>query len=270
MTRPRPAAAVARLFVAALLAASFVTALGPLAHPAPVAASTADTMESRILASINAERAKYGLVALRVHSGLVSLAGDRAAYMASIGSLLHISCLSCTLNSRGIQWYGAGEVIASNNYPWGSWSADIVFKSWKNSSTHRALLLSSKFNYIGIGVAYRSANSSTYAEAVLTESKDRTNPWAKMSSVSRSGTTVSWSWTGADTTLQTHTAGLKNFDVQYRVDSGTWTTIRSGTTAKSLSLTSRAHGHYYSLRVRARDNLGYVSSYSAELRTWVP
>jgi len=270
MTRPRLAAAVPRLLIAALLAASFVTALGPLAHPAPVAASTADTMESRILGSINAERARYGLVPLRVHSGLVGLAGDRAAYMASIGSLQHLSCLSCTLNSRGVQWYGAGEAIASNNYPWGSWSADIVFKSWMSSSTHRALLLSSKFNYIGIGVAYRSANGSTYADAVLTESRDQTKPWARMSSVSRSSTTVSWAWTGADITLQTHTAGLKSFDVQYRVDSGSWTTIRSGTTARSLSLGSRAHGHYYSLRVRARDNLGYVSSYSAELRIWVP
>ena len=270
MTRPRPVAAVSRLLVAAFLAASFVTALGPMAHPSAVAASTADTMESQILGSINAERAKRGLVALRVHSGLADLAGDRAAYMASIGRLQHISCLSCTLNGRAIQWYGAGEVIASNNWPWGSQSADTVFKSWMASSTHRAILMSSKFNYIGIGVAYRSANHSTYASAVLTESKDRTKPWAKMSSTSRSGTTVYFSWTGADTKLQTHTAGLKNFDVQYRVGSGTWTTIKSGTTAKSLSLSSRAHGHYYGLRVRARDNLGYVSSYSAEMRIWVP
>jgi uncharacterized protein YkwD len=270
MARSRPFGAVSRLVLAALLAAGFVTALGPLAHPSAVAASTADTMESQLLGSINAERAKYGLVPLRLHSGLVDLAGDRAAYMAAIGAMQHISCLSCTLNGRGIQWYGAAEVIAGNNYPWGSQSASVVFSSWMGSSTHRAILLSSKYNYIGIGVGYRSSNHYTYASAVLTESKDRTKPWAKMSSTSRSGTTAYWSWTGADTKLQTHTAGLKNFDVQYRVGSGTWTTIRSGTTAKSLSLGSRAHGHYYSLRVRARDNLGYLSSYSAELRIWVP
>ncbi|MEO5704610.1 MAG: CAP domain-containing protein [Candidatus Limnocylindrales bacterium] len=270
MTRPRPVAAVSRLLVAALLAASFVTALGPMAHPSAVAASTADTMESRLLGLINAERTKRGLVVIRPHSGLVDLAGDRAAYMASIGGMQHISCLSCTLNGRGIQWYGAGEVIAANNYPYGNWSADVVFKSWMGSSTHRAILLSNRFNYIGIGVAYRSANHYTYASAVLTESNDRTVPWSQMLTVSRSGTTVYWTWRGADHPLQTHTAGLKNFDVQYRVDSGTWITIRSGTTAKSLSLGSRAHGHYYSLRVRARDNLGYLSPYSAYLRIWVP
>lgn len=270
MTRPRPVAAVSRLLVAALLAAGFVTALGPMAHPDAVAASTADTMESQILASINAERAKYGLVALRVHSGLADLAGDRAAYMASIGAMQHISCLSCTLSSRGIQWYGVGEVIASNNWPWGSQSADVVFKGWMSSSMHRAILLSNKFNYIGIGVAYRSSNHSTYASAVLTESKDRTNPWAKMSTASKSGANVTWTWSGADTTLQTHTAGLKNFDVQYRYETGAWSTIRSGTTAKSLTVYDRIRGHWYGVRVRARDNLGYVSGYSAEMRIWVP
>lgn len=270
MARSRPIAAIPRLLLVALVAASIGTGVGPIAHPTAVAASTATTMESEILGWINAERVNRGLVPLRLHYALIDLAGDRAASMASIGSLQHISCLSCTLNARGIQWYSAGEVIASNNYPWGDQSAKVIFNSWMGSSSHRAVLMSSTFNYIGIGVAYRSANASTYASAVLTESKDQTRPWAKMTSVSRSGTTVYWAWTGADTKLQTHTAGLWNFDVQYRVDGGSWTTIRSGTTAKSLSLSGRAHGHYYGLRIRSRDYRGIVSYYSGELRIWVP
>ena len=60
------------------------------------------------------------------------------------------------------------------------------------------------------------------------------------------------------------------WDVQRRRNDGPWTTIKSGTTLRSLSLSSRAHGHYYGLRVRARDNLGYISYYSAEMRIWVP
>lgn len=270
MARPQPSHAPIRLLLAAIVAACIATAVGPVVHPNPVAASTATTMESTILSLVNAERTKRGLVPLRLHPGLVDLAGDRAAYMASIGALQHISCLSCTLNSRGIQWYGASEVIAWSGYPWGSEAANSIFRAWKASSTHWNLLMSSTSNYIGIGVAYRSSTARTYASAVLTESKDRTAPWARMSSAARSSTTVSWSWTGADTRLQTHTSGLKNFDVQYRVDWGTWTTIRSGTTAHSLSLGSRASGHWYGLRVRARDNLGYLSAYSAEMRIWVP
>ena len=270
MARTRPIRALVRLMLAALVVASLGIAVGPMAHPGPVSAGTAETMESTILSLVNAERTKRGLVPLRIHSGLVDLAGDRAAYMASIGSLQHISCLSCTMAARGIQAYGSSEVIAWTSYPWGSQAANSIFTAWKNSPSHWSLLMSSKSNYIGIGVAYRSSNARTYASAVMTESKDRTKPWARMSSGSRSGTTVSWSWTGADTKLQTHTAGLKNFDVQYRVGSGSWVTIRSGTTAHSLSLGSRAHGHWYGLRVRARDNLGYLSSYSAELRIWMP
>jgi hypothetical protein len=105
---------------------------------------------------------------------------------------------------------------------------------------------------------------------VLSESKDRTKPWAKISGSSRSGSTVTWQWRGADMKLQTHTSGLDGFDVQYRVGSGTWSTIRSDTTATSLSLSGRAGGRYYGLRIRARDHRGNVSAYSAEVRIWVP
>ena len=271
MTRPRVSAtALSRTLLGAALAAVLATAAGPLAHPSIVAAGTADTMEAKIISLVNGERTKRGLVPLRFHSGLVDLAGDRAAYMVSINQMQHISCLACTLTSRGIQWWAAAEDIAYTTYPWGDQAAMSIFNGWKNSSGHWAILMSSNLNYIGVGVAYRSANHATYASAVLTESKDRTAPRASMLTGSRSGTTVSWSWTGYDIGLQTHTSGLKNFDVQYRVGSGTWQTIRSGTTARSLSLSGRAHGHYYGLRVRARDNAGYVSSYSAEIRIWVP
>ena len=91
-----------------------------------------------------------------------------------------------------------------------------------------------------------------------------------MTGSSRNDATVSWSWTGKDTWLQTHTAGLKSFDVQYRVDSDAWQTIRSGTTAKSLSLGSRSSGHCYSLRVRSRDNHNLVSAYTGALTVCVP
>jgi len=227
-------------------------------------------MEAKLVSLINAERSKRGLVPLRLHPGLVDLAGDQAASMASTNLLAHISCLGCTLSSRGIQWYTAGEVIAWTSYPWGDQAAQSIFNAWKGSSGHWAMLMSSRYNYFGIGVAYRSSNARTYAAAELTESKDRTMPWAQMRSVSRSGTTVYWSWYGADSALQTHTAGLKDFDVQYRVDSGTWYTIRTSYTPKSVSLSGRAHGHWYGLRVRARDNLGLVSYFTPEMRIWVP
>jgi uncharacterized protein YkwD len=270
MARSRALRALVRVLVMASLVAAFTTAVGPMAHPNAAAASTATDMEARLLSSINGERAKRGLVALRLHSGLVDLSGDRASTMASTGVMKHPSCLSCMLSNLGIQNYSNGEVIAYTTWPWGSQAADSIFKGWMGSSMHRDLLMSSKFNYIGVGVAYRSSTHQTFAAAVLTESRDRTKPWAKIGSGSRSGSTVSWSWSGKDVRLQTHTSGLKNYDAQYRIGSGTWSTIRSGTTNTSLSLANRLGGHSYGLRVRARDNAGNVSSWSAEVRVWVP
>jgi hypothetical protein len=157
--------------------------------------------------------------------------------------MAHPSCLGCSLASHAIQYYSCGEDIAGTTYPWGTQAAQSIFNGWKGSSGHWALLMSTTYNYIGIGVAYRSSSHTTFAAADLTESTDQTRPWARMGTGWRSGATVSWTWSGADTWLQTHTAGLKNFDVEYRVDSGPWYQIRSGTTAKSLSLSGRAGGH---------------------------
>ena len=86
----------------------------------------------------------------------------------------------------------------------------------------------------------------------------------------RSGTTVHFTWSGADTRLQTHTAGLQNFNV----DSGSTTdrTSRSGRARRATSLTlyHRAHGHWYTVRVQSRDRRGNLSVWSHGVRVWVP
>jgi uncharacterized protein YkwD len=263
--------ALRRFGLAMLVAAVLATGLTPAVSPAPVQAGTAETMESHLLGWINSSRANLGLRPLHASSALASLAGYRAGVMASTGVLSHTiaGCLSCELTGRGIQWYSEGEVIAWNSYTWGDSSALALFNWWKSSSTHWALLMSRTFNYIGVGVAYRSASRTTWGAIVLTESLDHTAPWSHLTGGSASGTSVTWTWTGGDISLQTHTSGLRNFDVEYRVDSGSWVVIRSWTTARYLTLTGRAHGHYYGLRVRSRDWRGNVSGWSAELRVWV-
>lgn len=271
MVRPpaRPGA-IFRLTLAAVFAATGLTVAGPWANPAPVAAVTASTVESTILGWINTERLKRGLVPLRLHAGLVDLAGDRADEMATTGIFKHADCVRCLFDERGIQYWSGTEVIAWTGYELSEDPAGSLYSAWRNSSLHWGILMSSKYNYIGIGVADESSTNGTYAAGLLTESRDRTRPWAKMGSASRSGTTITWAWTGADTRLQTHTAGLKNFVVQYRVDSGTWSTIRTGTTAKSLSLSDRKRGHCYSLRVRSRDNHDLLSAYTSSVTVCVP
>jgi uncharacterized protein YkwD len=258
--------------VAALLAIVVTTGLLPIRPASPVAAGTAETMEAKLLAWVNNARKDSGLVPLRLHAGLAGLAGDRAATLASKDLLSHSAagCLSCQLGSRNIQWYGFGEAIGWTTYPWGDQAAASLFSAWRNSPGHWALLMSAKYNYVGIGVAYRSSGRKTYGSIVLTESIDQTRPWAKMLSGYVNGDDVTWTWTGDDTPLQTHTAGFKDFDLQLRIDNGGWAPMANATKGKILTLRDRAHGHWYGLRVIARDKRGLVSFWTPEVRVWVP
>lgn len=269
MTRP----ALRRLaFVAALLAI-LGTAVGPVAHPPVTSAATLsptpDAIEATLLGWINDARVARGLVPLRLRSGLVSMSNDWAAHMASTGVLALPSCTSCMLTNYGVQKYTYGSIASWSTYDWGTEAAQSIWNGWRQKSTQWAKLMSSTLNYIGIGIAYRSANASTWSAVFLTESRDVSKPWSKMSSASRSGTTVSWSWRGGDTKLQTHTAGLRNFDVQYRVGSGDWRTIRNDTTATSITLKDRSRGTH-SVRVRATDRRGNVGAWTTASAIWVP
>jgi uncharacterized protein YkwD len=270
MTRPRRA--LGRLALAAVFACVLGSGATPFARPATAEASQAvgRTAEISLLTLINNARIANHLVPLRWDTRLRDLAEYRAGILSSTNTLSHTvaGCLSCQLTARSIQWYSQGECIAWDSYAYPDQAIQVIFNLWHDAS-HWPLLMSATFNYIGIGIVHNS-NGKTWASAVFTESLDHTSPVASNVSHSRSGTTVSWSWTGHDIHLQTHTAWLKNYDVEYRVDSGSWSIIRSGTTATSLTLTGRRSGHYYGVRVRSRDYRGYVSGWTAEVRIWVP
>ncbi|HEX5591167.1 MAG TPA: CAP domain-containing protein [Candidatus Limnocylindrales bacterium] len=154
--------------VAAALAAALSSGLVPLRAAVPVAAGTAETMESSLLGWINDARAGLGLAALRLDAPLADLAGDRAAKLAATNTLSHdaAGCLKCQLGDRGIAWNLFGEALASNSWPWGPESARVVFESWRGSAPHWDILVGSQYDSIGIGVAL-AAGGTTYASAVL-------------------------------------------------------------------------------------------------------
>lgn len=241
-----------------------------ITHAPTADAATATASERSIMASVNRARAARGLVPLRSDSRLWLLADRRAAAMAEADVLGHgvAGSLPGSLDDQGIQWYRHGEVIA---YTSGSASAAAtrLFKLWAASPPHWEVLVSGRFNYLGIGLA-RSSSGLTYGSIVLTESIDRTGARANVVGASVSGNDVRWTWRGSDPPLQTRTAGLRNFTVQQRTDRGSWVTVATGTTRTSRSVANRARGHHYGLRVRARDRAGNVGPWSAERRVWVP
>ena len=156
------------LVLAALIAAVAALAVGPVAHPEPVSAGTAANMESKILGWINDARENRGIRKLSVTDKLRNLAGDRASTMARTGDLEHPDCLSCLFRNRDISFDTCAETIAYTTYPWGHEAARSIFNAWKGSSGHWDILMSRNLKRIGIGVAYRNQNDSTFGAAVLT------------------------------------------------------------------------------------------------------
>jgi len=225
-------------------------------------------MENQILTWMNRDRAAAGLVAYRRDHGLAVVAGRRAARMASRRILSHSVAggnLSGELRAAGVQSYTWAEAIGTSSYPWGSKAASNLYSMWKRSAPHRALMMSTGYNYIGIGVV-RASNGSSWASIVFSDSADHTGAGSRGVSVSKSGTTIAYAWTGADVRLQRRTSGLRSFDVQYRVDGGSWITIRNDTSTYTLALADRARGHTYGFRVQAADHRGNLGSWSSELR----
>jgi uncharacterized protein YkwD len=155
-----------RLTITALVLAAALTALGPVSNPPPARAG-ALYMESLLVKWINNARANRGIPTLRVGSKLTDFAGYRARTMASTNKLAHPDCLACMLRKAGVSFSACGEVIASNNYPYGYEAARAIYRAWKNSSGHWSILMSRSYKRFGVGIAYRSSNRTTFGAAVL-------------------------------------------------------------------------------------------------------
>jgi uncharacterized protein YkwD len=266
-------------FAVGLALAAGIVAVPPPSARAGVAPCSVEepgttlTVESYLLTWLNRDRAARGLRPLRLDSAVRALARERAANLAGASSFSHAAAggdIGAALAEARIQHWSAGENIAWTLSPPGAYAASSIYSRLRRSSAHWALMMSRTFNYVGIGAAERASDGRTFVSIVFTESRDHTPPTARMSSATRSGTTVTFRWTGADRPLQTHTAGLRDFDVEYRIDGGTWRLVRDNTTATGTSWTNRPRGHTYWVRVRSRDRAGNLSAWSTPKGITVP
>lgn len=240
--------------------------------PTASAATSNTSLERSLLGMINKARTDHGLRPLRAGSRLATIAGYRAGRLAATNVLSHTISgnIASQLRAKGFPWYGYGEDIGYTLAPAGTSSIKDLFRMWKASPSHWKLILSPDYNYIGVGIAYRSSSRKTFGSLVFTESPDLTGASSALDRVSGGGGSASWSWHGWDPALQTHTSGLKNFDIQTRVDSGSWRTIATKSTATGRTWSGLTAGHTYGLRVRARDRAGNVGRWTPELRVRVP
>jgi uncharacterized protein YkwD len=266
-----------RLAVIALSALILATLAGPVAAdetPSPSPSPTAPPPSSgfdeatQIQAGIdlvtltNRQRTRRGLVALRADPDLMAIARDRAQVMAANDVMSHTEPNGQKVFDRlfdaGISFAAAGEIIAWNTYPTEPLSVAESIHAWLYSPSHRAIMLSTGYNYVGYGAA-ESASGKHYYAGVFVSERDETGAWAHFRKpysrvVSSTRSRVYVSWIGSDTRLQVRTAGLRYFEVQRRWAGGEWRTWGT-TTATHLSV-SWARGGTYEIRVRARDRNG--------------
>jgi len=254
-----------------VLAAAFALTL-LLPSPGAVAAATPADVGAMVLDWLNADRVAGGLVAYRRWAALEELATERAGRVAAAGVLSHDVAGGNTgdaLDARGIPWSWYGEALGMSRAAWGEDAARQVYDLWMSSAPHRDILMSATDNYVGIGVA-RAGDGSTWMSLIATESPDHTPPVAANGPLRRAGTTLTFSWSGTDPVLQSHTAGIRSFDVQWRRDDRPWALLRNDTTGTSLTLPGRKRGHWFWFRVQAADRRGTLSAWTPAIRIWVP
>jgi uncharacterized protein YkwD len=274
-TQPRPFARLASRLAAplliGLLAASFA---------APATASAADLTVSQaeqlMVQLLNQRRTAAGLVPVQVDSRLMAIARARSTDMAKKHYFSHTQPdgrnVFDILNANRITWLGAGEIIAYNNYPTLELSAHNANGQWYNSPGHKAIVLSSTLNYVGVGLAIDASNGKKMWTAVYIKGPDRTGARSTTKTpVVTAGATsaskkVTVSWSGADVKLQVLTSGFHSWAVERRADGGAWTRIWSSTTRGSLALDLPA-GHTYEFRTAARDKAGNWGGWSTVTTT---
>jgi uncharacterized protein YkwD len=260
-----------RIAVVALAAALLFAASGT--QPVRVAAAdiTIGAAESLMARTLNADRAKAGLIPVRLDSRLTTIARARSADMAAKHYFSHTQPDGRTvfdiLSAKGIKWYSAGEIIAWNTWGLLSESVTAANTGWLNSPTHRSIIMATSYNYMGVGLAIDASGKKLWT-AVFIKGPDRTGGWVTINPVAQpaavsiasetttaSYRTVAVSWRGGDIRLVVLTAGFRDYQVQRRMDGGLWTWVTTWTTSTSRSINVYT-GHTYNVRVRACDRAG--------------
>lgn len=222
------------------------------------------TAEAAMVTALNHDRTAHGLVTVRVDARLMAIARARSDDMVAKGYFSHTQPdgrnVFDILSAQHITWYGAGEIIAWNNYPMDS-TVSAANRQWVGSPGHFAILMSSDYNYVGVGLAVDPATGVKMWTAVYIKGPDRTAAKATVytpkvvATPTVSTRKVKLAWTGYDPRLQVLTSGMRSYAIQRRVDGGDWSTVLSSTTLRYTYFTLSL-GHRYEFRILARDRAG--------------
>lgn len=118
--------------------------------------------EQEVLRLVNIERQKAGLGAFTLSAELSNVARDKSKDMAHNNYFSHTSPSHGSpfdmMRAYGINYRSAGENIAK-----GYNTAQSVVNGWMNSPGHRANILNSSFNTLGVGY-YKLGNTAYWTQ----------------------------------------------------------------------------------------------------------
>lgn len=127
----------------------------------------APNFEARLATSINVVRKRHGLRCLRLVPELVRSSDSHSLQMARGGFFAHESRNGSSFNariqrfygSRGYRYWSAGE-----NLFWAGRSIkpNQIVARWLASPQHRAILLSSRWRVMGVGVVQSAHGSGVF------------------------------------------------------------------------------------------------------------
>ncbi|MEK3670522.1 CAP domain-containing protein [Paenibacillus sp. FSL R10-2771] len=122
----------------------------PAATAAPAVADSASSYIQQVVALVNKERAAAGLAPVSALDSLNKVAAAKATDMRTNNYFSHTSPTYGSpfdmMSAFGITYQAAGENIAM-----GQKTPQEVMTAWMNSPGHKANILSTNFNYIGVG-----------------------------------------------------------------------------------------------------------------------
>lgn len=139
-----------------------VTSDEVIPHYGETKAETTETAMQN-LDMTNAFRVKHGLKPLQWHEGLAETTYKYSVYMEKYDHFDHYNLEGESpfdrMSNDGISYHSAGENIA-----WGYYNAIEVTNGWINSLGHRNNMLSTNYDYLGVGVyeAYYTQNFIGY------------------------------------------------------------------------------------------------------------
>jgi len=170
-------------FVLVTLVAGFIAILAP-------AASALTSVESCFYNYINAERHAVGRPSLTLKSDLTTIARNHSKKMAADGTIYHNNNLGNDISGN---WYAAGENVGMGP------DCKSVHDAFMASPGHKANILDTDYNQVGVGVAFDS-DGTVYITEDFAGRKSTTT-----TTVKRTATTTTTT-THRSTTTTTHHA----------------------------------------------------------------